>query len=124
MNVKKKIRTELDNLVYTVATTYNNFITEDIPDKEFEQAATTVQEATDAAEENLVYVANEVVTETIKFTEEQAEKKADRLTKMLPETIKAPEPVEAVQPLEAPEALAAAPPTLEGPVTPLPTRSF
>jgi hypothetical protein len=115
MNVKKKIRTELDTLVITVAESYNDLITEDIPDKQFEKAAESVKEATDTAESNLVDVANEVVKETILMIEEQAEKKADRLTKMLPKG------VEPVEPIAAPEAFAGAPVTLEGPVTPLPT---
>lgn len=115
MNVKKKIRTELDTLVVTVAESYNDLITEDIPDKQFEKAAETVKEATDTAETNLVYVANEVVKETILMVEEQAEKKADRLTKMLPVDM-ASGPDTAVVPIPPP-----APTALEGPTSPLPT---
>lgn len=115
MNVKKKIRTELDTLVVTVAESYNDLITEDIPDKQFEKAAETVQEATDTAEVNLVEVANEVVKETILMIEEQAEKKADRLTKMLPVDIASKPDIMAVVPVDR------KPITLEGPATPLPT---
>jgi hypothetical protein len=115
MNVKKKIRTELDTLVVTVAESYNDLITEDIPDKQFEKAAEAVQGATDTAESNLVDVANEVVKETILMIEEQAEKKADRLTKMLPVDLATKPDITAVVPVER------TPMTLEGPVTPLPT---
>lgn len=118
MDVKKKIKSEVDELVVTVATAYNDLITEDIPDDLIDKTVNTVAKAKDSAEENLIAIADAVVTETVLAIKEEEQKKSTRLTKLIPKGVDAsPEPYEIPV---APIMPSAAKPMLEGPATPLP----
>jgi len=118
MNVKKRIKDELDKLIVIVATAYNELITEDIPDRRFEETVDVVSKAKDQAEENFVSLANDIVVETVLATEEAAKKKSDRLSKLVPGiTIPQESPPEVAEIPVAPIRPAA---KLEGPAMPLP----
>lgn len=84
MNVKKKIKDELDTFTVTVVGVYGELITEDIPEAELKQSVEKVTKAKDFAQENLEYLAQEIVSETIASVKESEEAKAARVKSLLP----------------------------------------
>jgi hypothetical protein len=120
MDVKKKIRDELDGFVLTVAGAYNDLIPDDVSETKFTKVVDKVSDARDHAEKNLVTLANDIVVETTVAFEEAAQKRSERLTKIIPGDIAFKAEVEAPGTAPILEASVRTPPKLEGPATPLP----
>jgi hypothetical protein len=109
MNVKKKIRDELDTFVITVAGAYNDLIPDDISESRFGRVVDKVADAREYTEKSLIQLANDIVVETTVALEEAAQKRSERLTKLIPGDI-----------TPQPEVPVVKKPALEGPAAPLP----
>jgi hypothetical protein len=123
MDVKKKIKNEVDTLVVTVAGAYNELIVGDIPDADIDRTVDAVSKAKDYAEGNLIKIAEIVVDETIAAVHQQTEAKAARLKSLIPTDVIITSESQRYEIAPAAKEIPVAPilpNALEGPVAPLP----
>jgi len=114
MNTRKTIRSELNGLLLVTAETYNDLIPDDITEQDLDQIASTIEEARQVTEENLVGLTQAVAEETVRTVKESQAKKESRLKKMVPSD------VNTAAPMAVPPAPVYSPPKLEGPTPGLP----